>query len=140
MNIESPRYGNLEVDPSKIIEFPRGLPGFEECHRFALLEPSENPKFFILQSLDMAEVAFHIADPSTLGFSYEISLSDEDEAMLGPGNPGDFAVVVILSKPDEAAALSANLNAPLVINLATRRGFQHVFASLKYAVTLKAGE
>ncbi len=50
MKIESPRFGTLEVDASKIIEFPRGLPGFESCRRFTLFDPPGNdPKYFILQ-------------------------------------------------------------------------------------------
>jgi len=138
MKIESPRYGTLEVDPTTIIEFPRGLPGFENCRRFTLLEPSDDtPKFFVLQSLDDPAVAFHISDPALLGFSYEISLSDEVAAEIGLAKPEDAVVAVILFKPEGAAPLSANLNAPLVINLATRRGVQHVFARLEYPVGTK---
>lgn len=139
MKIESPRFGTLEVDPSKIIEFPRGLPGFEACRRFTLLDPpGDDPKYFVLQSLDDAAVAFHIADPARFGFSYEISLSDEDAAEIGLASPADAVVAVILSKAESAMPVSANLNAPLVINFAARRGLQHVFARLDYAVTLKS--
>lgn len=138
MKIESARFGTLEIDPSKIIEFPRGLPGFESCRRFALFDmEGEDSKYFILQSLDDTEIAFHISEPSRFGFSYEISLSDEDAAAIGLTDPADIVVVVILSKADDEAPVSANLNAPLVINLATRKGLQHVFARLDYKVTLK---
>lgn len=141
MKIESPRFGTLEVEPSKVIEFPRGLPGFESCHRFSLFHPEgEDPKYFILQSLDEPDVAFHIADPARFGFSYEIALSDEEAAELGLADPAAAVVAVILAKPETAAPLSANLNAPLVINLAARRGVQHVFARLDYAVTLKSAD
>ncbi len=141
MKIESPRFGTLEVEPSKVIEFPRGLPGFESCHRFSLFHPEgEDPKYFILQSLDDADVAFHIADPARFGFSYEIALSDDEAAEIGLADSDAAVVVVILSKTEPATPLSANLNAPLVINLAARRGLQHVFARLNYAVTLKSAD
>ena len=139
MKIESPRFGTLEVDPSKIIEFPRGLLGFEDCRRYTLLEPpGDESKYFILQSLDDPALAFHVCDPSLFGFSYEISLSDDEAAEIQLADPAEAAVAVILSKP-EGAAMSANLQAPLIINMASRRGLQHVFARLDYAVTLKAG-
>ena len=139
MNIESPRFGTLEVEPGKVIEFPRGLPGFEHCHRFSLFHPEgEDPKYFILQSLDDAAVAFHLADPARFGFSYEIALSDDEVAEIALADPAMAVVAVILSKPEPATPLSANLNAPLVINLAARLGLQHVFARLDYAVTLKS--
>lgn len=138
IKVESLRFGPLEIEPDKVIEFPRGLPGFESCHRFALLNPSEeNPKYFILQSLDELDVAFYISDPSRFGFSYEITLSDQDVADLEVKDVAETAVVVMLSKPDENGPVSANLNSPLVLNLAKRRGLQHVFAKLKYNVSLK---
>lgn len=135
MKIESPRFGTLEVDPSKIIEFPRGLLGFESCTRYTLLDPpNDDTKYFILQSIDDPELAFYVSDPDRLGFSYEISLSDEDSALIGLSNPQDAVVAVVLSKPDPNGPMSANLHAPLVVNLATRRGVQHVFTRLDYAV------
>lgn len=139
MHIDSPRFGALEVEPSKIIEFPRGLPGFEDVKRFTLLHPAEQaneaPSYFILQSVDDPAVAFHIADPARFGFNYEIALSDEDAAMIKLADPAAAAVVVMLLS--EGEGVRANLNAPLVINLEARLGVQHVFARLNYEVTLK---
>lgn len=135
MNIESPRFGTLEVEPSKVIDFPHGLPGFEDCRRFSLFHPEgEDPKYFILQSLDDPALAFHLADPARFGFSYEISLSDEEAAAIQLTDPAQMAVAVILTKSADEGPLNANLNAPLVLNLAARRGLQHVFAELKFAV------
>lgn len=135
MNIESPRFGRLTVSPEKIIDFPRGLPGFEQLRQFTLLHPEgEEPKYFILQSLEDVEVAFHIADPSPYGFSYQINLSDEEAALLGEGEAGDFVVVVMLiSNP--TGGVRANLKAPLVLNLRTRRGLQHIFSALDYQLS-----
>lgn len=140
MHIDSPRFGALEIEPSKIIEFPRGLPGFEDLKRFTLLHPDaaaggEAPSYFILQSVDDAAVAFHIADPARFGFNYEITLSDEDAAMIELADPAAAAVVVMLLS--EGEGVRANLNAPLIINLEARLGVQHVFARLNYEVTLK---
>lgn len=138
MKIESPRFGSLTVDSDKIIEFPEGLAGFEACHRFTLFHPEEaQPKYFILQSLDDATLAFHIADPAHFGFNFEITLSDAETKLLKMKDPHDAAVLVILWK-DEAASsdgkLRANLKAPLIINIGERRGLQHIFTRLDYAV------
>lgn len=138
MKINSPRFGSIEIEPSRVIEFPSGLAGFEDCRRFTLFHPEgENPRYFILQSLDDEAVAFHISDPSAFGFNYEIKLSDEEAAALGLADPADAVVVVLLSKDEGSAPVRANLKAPLVINLQSRRGLQHVFSGLQYNVTLK---
>ena len=135
MKIESPRFGTLVIEPANVIEFPRGLPGFEDCRRFSLFHPEgEDPKYFILQSLDEPDIAFYLADPARFGFSYELSLSDEEVAEIGLADPANAVVAVILTKAEDTAPLSANLNAPLIINLATRRGLQHVFTQLNYKV------
>lgn len=136
IKIDSPRFGTLEVEPSKVIEFPRGLPGFEDFRRFTLFHPEgEEPKYFILQSLDDPDVAFNIADPAVLGFNFEIALSDEESALLDLGDPAEAVVVVLLVK--EGSHLRANLKAPLVLNLRSRRGLQHLFASLNYEIIVK---
>lgn len=144
MKIESPRFGTLVVEPSRIIEFPRGLVGLEHCKRFSLFHPEgDAPDHFILQSLDDPAIAFHITDPAQLGFAYEIVLSDEEAADLAiddaeravAKSAAQLAVVVILSKEAPGQPVRANLNGPLVINLDTRRGLQHVFVRLDYNVT-----
>ncbi len=134
MNIESPRFGTLQIEPSKIIEFPRGLAGFETSHRFTLFHPEDQePKYFILQSVDDPEVAFQIADPAHFGFSYEIELNDEEAGLLNLADPLDAAVAVIVwraAEDGENSPLRANLKAPLLINTRERRGLQHVFMKL----------
>lgn len=140
IRIESPRFGTLEVSPERVIEFPAGLPGFEDAKRFSLFHPEgDDPKYFVLQSLDIPDLAFHVADPSRLGFTYEITLSDDESAAIGMKDPADAVVTVILAKTSGVAGpLQANLNAPLVINLATRKGIQHVFSRLDYQITLRS--
>jgi len=139
MKIDSPRFGTLTVETGKIIEFLEGLAGFETCRRYSLFH-SDNatPKYFILQSLDDPEVAFNIVDPAQLGFSYEIALTDAETDLLKLADPGDAVVVVIVWKGETEkgeAPLRANLNAPLIINIRERRGLQHIFAQLNFAVT-----
>jgi flagellar assembly factor FliW len=147
MNIDNPHAGSIgTASADRVIEFPAGLAGFEELRRFSLFHPETvgdaPPRYFILQSLDDSAIAFHIADPELFGFNYEIKLLDDEIAALELSDPADVAVVVILVKENLSGGtpLRANLKAPLIINLRTRRGIQHVFASLNYQVTLKSPE
>lgn len=144
MNIDNPSAGSIAADAERIIEFPAGLAGFEEFHRYSLFHPETPegvaPRYFILQSLDDPAIAFNISDPELFGFNYEISLSDEETAALELADPSDAAVAVILVKEGMDAGdgrLRANLKAPLIINVRARRGIQHVFSRLNYQVTIK---
>ena len=139
IKINSSRYGEVDVAEDKVIEFPHGLAGFENLRRFAFLHPeSEQPKYFILQSVEDPDVAFNVADPAVFGFSYEISLDESlSQSLSQPDSPeavADDVVLVILYKENDNAPLRAVLKAPLILNLKTRRGVQHVFTRLDYTL------
>jgi reactive intermediate/imine deaminase len=127
MRIDSPRFGSIEIAPDHVIEFPAGLPGFEDLRRFSLFHPEgQDPKYYILQSVEDAAMAFHIADPARFGCDYEIILSDAEAELIGLTDPLDAAVAVMLIKDESVQPpMRVGLNAPLVINVRTRRALQH---------------
>ncbi len=145
MDIESPVLGKVEIDDDKLIEFPHGLPGFEDCKRFALVhDEAAGAELFMLQSADVPDLMFAVAGPESLGVNYEFSLSDEEVADLMLDKPEDAAVAVILRKEDgapsspESTGMRANFMAPLVINVAARRGLQKIINKLGCDVTLRS--
>jgi flagellar assembly factor FliW len=140
MKIESPRFGTLEVSQDRVIEFPQGLPGFEQLRRYSIFHPEGEgePNYYILQSLDDASVAFHIADPARFGFDYEIALTDDEAATIGLTDVSKAVVAVMLIKEASSGAMRANVKAPLILNPEKRLGMQHAFAKLSYRVNDKA--
>ena len=143
MKIESPHFGTIEVDDDKVIDFPQGLPGFEDCHHFALMHPDEEQsQLFYLQCVEQPEVSFSITSPDQFGLHYEFSLSDAELELVGTGSPADIAVMVLLRRePDVDGVKSpvrAVLTAPLIINLATRRAMQKSRSQIGCDITLKA--
>ena len=82
MKIESQVFGTVDIPDDKVIEFPAGLPGFEDCKQFALVhEDGSTSSLFLLQSLDNPAAVFSITGPDRLGVNYEFGLTD-DEAEL----------------------------------------------------------
>ena len=145
MKIESQVFGSIDIPDEKVIEFPAGLPGFEACKNFALVhEQDSTSSLFLLQSLDNPEAVFSITAPDSLGVNYEFSLSDAETAQLKLANPADAFVAVIVRKEEGAAGspvtagMRANFMAPLVINVAERRGLQKIITRLGCDVTLRA--
>jgi flagellar assembly factor FliW len=56
-------------------------------------------------------------------------------AHLGPGSADDLLVLAVVTLPrGNDAAATANLRAPVVVNLATRRGRQVVLTDDRYSV------
>lgn len=147
MRIDSPRFGSLEVEADKLIDFPAGLPGLEGCRRFTMIEVGEKlPVLAVLQSADQPDVALSVTTPDILGLHYELTLSEEEEQLLRVSKPEDVAVLLILRQedaPGDAAGevpVKANLMAPLVINSANRIGLQKIIGKLGCDITLRAAE
>lgn len=145
MRIQSLLFGPFEVDEDKLIDFPEGLPGFEECTRYTLVrEEGAVHGVLALQSVDDPALAFSMADPRDLGVNYEFELSDAEIANLALADPADAWVGVIVRRDEIGggtpanAGLRANFMAPVVINVAARRGLQKVINRLGCEITLRA--
>jgi flagellar assembly factor FliW len=132
------RFGALSYDPSAILFFPGGLPGFESETRFVLLEQPEFAPIVFLQSIDSAELCFLAAPVAALVAGYSLSIAREDlerldldpDDRLEPGP--ELLCLAILCTP-ENGAVTANLLAPVVINLRTRRAVQAVRTDSRYS-------
>lgn len=130
MEIETTRFGRMEVNDERIIVFPKGLLGFPEHQKFALIQTGEENYFFWLQSVDEPALAFVVTDPSIFFKDYEFGLKEETREELGLGDASYAQVFVICNKVAEW--LTGNLQGPLVINAQNRIGTQIVLNDKKW--------
>ena len=133
MKIETYLFGSVDVAAEAVIEFPQGLTSFEGLTQFLLIHESaegEAPSSFTLQSAQDPHVAFQIVDPLSMGFEYELALTDEEAKTLQLGTNGteaDVAVMLTLFKQgDNQPGLNASVRAPLIINTKARVGIQKI--------------
>jgi flagellar assembly factor FliW len=138
MEITSSFFGNQNIDPNTIINFPKGIPGFEDQTRFKLFhQEGENPVIFWLQSLDDESLIFSVAPPSAFKINYEFVLNDEEESILGIENPADLLILIILHKESSAQpTIKGSIKSPLIINSAKRIGLQKVLVHVEQSITL----
>jgi len=141
MLIQTTRFGPVEIDESRTLEFPAGLLGFSSYKKFALLQPDDNGVFFWLQSIDSADLAFVVTDPALWLPDYQANIRKEQMEELGLGEIGDAQVLVIVNKREES--LTANLQGPLVVNTRNHSAMQLVLAEKKWSTRhelVKIGE
>lgn len=131
MLIQTTRFGPVDIDESRIIEFPAGLLGFSSYKKFALLQPDDNGVFFWLQSTDSADLAFVVTDPALWLPDFQANIRKEQMEELGLREVGDAQVLVIVNKREQS--LTANLQGPLVVNSANRTAMQLVLAEKKWS-------
>jgi flagellar assembly factor FliW len=131
MQIETTRFGPVEVDESRLIEIPAGLLGFSSFKTFSLLQPDENGVFFWLQSVETPDLAFVVTDPALWVPDFQATIRKEQMEELGLNETGDAQVLVIVNKREKS--LTANLQGPIVINTANRRAMQLVLSEKKWS-------
>jgi flagellar assembly factor FliW len=132
------RFGAMDFDESAVLDFPLGLPGFENARRFALVkQPAAAPLVF-LQSLDFPELCFVAAPVLSIDPAYQLEMTADDLRELGlaehcqPRLGGQVICLAILSSPENGRP-TANLLAPLVIEPASRRAVQAVRIDARYS-------
>lgn len=137
INIERLGLKNVDVDPETLFDFPKGLAGFEQCHRFKLFHEEGKPTLFWLQSVDDFGVMFQLVAPELLDLEYQIELSDEDCALLELAGPEDVAVVVMVYGDEaQGGRVAANTRSPLILNLNSRKGMQKILADFQPTLVL----
>lgn len=122
MEINTSRFGALQVLPSDILVFEQGLIGLRSCRRWVVLADAHNPALGWLQSIEDGEIALGVVSPRRFVGDYQLRVARGELDSLKLTNTADAQVVVIVSRHPEG--LSLNLRAPLVINVEGRRGRQ----------------
>ena len=124
MQIQTTRFGSLEIEPEDIIRFAQGLPGMEDCRHWVLLADAENNALGWLQCVSRAEIALAVVSPRRFVAHYQFKVYRGELAPLELADVKDAQVLVIVSKSEHSITL--NLKAPIVINLQRRLGRQVV--------------
>src|SRR5690606_23664970 len=99
--------------------------------RFVLIEPGKDSYFWWLQSVELADLAFVVTDPSLFVSTYRVPIRPEQMEELGMNGIEDAQVFVIVNKHDHV--LTGNLQGPLIVNVRERVGEQLVLADRKFS-------
>lgn len=132
MKIETTRFGTVEVEEEKVLEFPHSIPGFTS-RKFVLLTLEDQQPFRWLQSADDPDLAFVILDPFPYFKEYKPIISAVDLAFLDMDGQGE-ALLFVLCVVREGPIITANLLAPILINPNNNRGKQVILLNQDYPV------
>ena len=131
MNLETTRFGNVEIEDDRVITFPSGMLGFSSYSKFVLLQPDEQGVFFWLQSTEAPDLAFVVTDPALWIPDYQANIRKDQMEELGMSELAEAQVLVIVNKRDDV--ITSNLQGPLVVNVQGRTGMQLVLADKRWS-------
>lgn len=128
------------LNEGRLITFPQGLVGFQSFTSFHLsrLPGAEHVPYLLLRSEVFANIAYYVADPAQLGL--ELKDADREHALTETGmNPAttQFLVILNLHKDATPPYLTANLKAPLLVDVETLQGQQIILTSKAYTTQHK---
>ena len=136
--VETKYFGTLPYAEGSIFDFPQGLPAFEEEKTFVLIETPQGAPLVFLQSMANASLCFVAFPIQVVDENYQLAIAPEDLEELGlttehqPALSEEVTVLALLSSHDEFVA-TANLMAPIVLNVKIRRGLQAIRRDSRYS-------
>ncbi|CDD66173.1 flagellar assembly factor FliW [Firmicutes bacterium CAG:882] len=136
MKVNTRLFGEIDVAEDRIINFTTGIMGFEEYVHYTLIFNAEKKGSIMwLQSLDEPELAFTVMDPMKIVPEYNPVVEDEWLAPLGEvETEDDYFLLSVVTVPSDLTKMTANLKAPIVINMKTMKACQIIVNNDDYQV------
>jgi len=111
------------------LEFPHGIPAFEAERRFRLID--RDPLLF-LESETTPELSFLLLPVALIDPDYRLSLSPEDRAAIDASVESNLLCLAVITAGEDSPP-TANLLAPVVVNLDCGRAVQAVRSDAAYS-------
>lgn len=131
--LQTSRFGLLEVGTDAVIRFPEGIPAFEDHREWAFVGDDDSPIKW-LQSLSDGDVALPVCPPELVFPGYRAELEEEDLKLIEATSEEELGIMVVLTIPGEVSKMTANLRAPLIFNHVKRLGCQVILRNEDYAI------
>lgn len=134
MVIQTTRFGEIEVDENKIIEFEKGIPGIEELKRFIFLTPKESYPIFFLQSIDEKDIALPVVNPYDFKADYNPKVKESVFKEIEIESDEDILVLNVAVVPKDLKKMTVNLAAPILINIKKFKAKQVILDDKQYSI------
>jgi flagellar assembly factor FliW len=121
--VDTTRFGTIEIDPTSVYTFPRGLIGFEQLKQYLLLDSTKGPTIRWLQSIERPEVAFILTEPQNFLAEYTVNLPSSFP-LVADLDIKRVTVFTIVCLDRAQGTLCLNIQAPLILDPFSRKGMQ----------------
>ncbi len=137
MKANTKYFGEVDIEDEKVLDFPNGIIGFENLHKFAIiydLDRGPEANLSYLQSLEEPLLVLPVVNPLVVLDDYNPMI--EDEFLVPLDMPGEEEIMVLLAMtvPPDITKMTVNMKAPFVINTRTRKGGQIIVENTDYQI------
>ena len=114
--INTERFGEIAFGEEELLTFPRGLPAFEDKHRWIIVGSEDNAVKW-LQSVDDGALALPVTTPDVVRPDYNARIPEDELTLVGSTDPAELALLIVVSIPEAAPwNMTANLRAPILLS------------------------
>ena len=124
MQIDTTRFGPIEIDERALIRFPRGLYGLEDTHTYCLLKHGSLGCFQWLQAAGAPAIALVVTNPFQFFPNYQVEIPDPAAELLQATKGTDIAIYTTLTIVSAERRVYTNLLGPIAINHDAGLGLQ----------------
>lgn len=111
-------------DDLPVIEFVDAVPGLPGMSRCVLVQLDDSGALFRLRSVIDPDLQLVVAAPSVFFADYAPEIDEDTAESIGLTDVDDALLLVVVTLGSTLSDSTANLLAPIVVNIATRRGVQ----------------
>jgi flagellar assembly factor FliW len=134
MKLNTKYHGIIEYSEKEIINFKKGLPGFENLKKFILFTVEENEIFSILHSIEDSQVGIVVMSPFIVCKDYQFKLEKQQIKELNIKSEKDVLALVTVTLSSNIKNITANLRAPIVVNIKDKIGEQIIIEKEDYKI------
>jgi flagellar assembly factor FliW len=132
--INTTRFGQVEIKEEDVLNFAEGLLGFGDLRKFVLLDDPSDEIFAWLQSCEAGAIAFPVLEPDIFAENYHVNLSKGDLEALKLKSQEKVHYFSIITIPEDPTQMTANMKAPIAINLKEKVARQCVLQDNNLAI------
>ena len=130
--INTKHFGQIEIDNDDVINFKDGILGIENYSKYTLVNMPNNEKVVCLQSIEEESIAFLLIKPWDFFPDYDIDISDDELSKIKCHEIEQIAVFNIITLTDDISKTTANLLAPVIINIRDKEAMQIIVNEDQY--------
>ena len=126
MVINTLQFGEIEIEEDKILNFPKGLIGFDNCKNFVLISDEDLEPFQWLICIDEGneEIGFPLLPPFLIVQDYMKNLPKEIRQEFEKGEDCPLNILNVITIKGNNDEMTVNLRGPVLIDVDKKEGRQ----------------
>jgi flagellar assembly factor FliW len=133
MQVESTRFGTLEIGDDTVITFPDGLIGLPGS-LYTLVAHTDKTPFYWLHSCEYGDLAVPVTVPWLFFPGYEVEISEEEAQRIQISETSQAEILCVVRAASDIKQFTINLAGPVIVNREALVGRQIINGATGYSV------